>query len=264
MNCKAFRNYLEEVQNVDALGSEALEHAALCAACRLPFKNRRALAGLVAELERVTVPVDFHARLRARLSSGSRQETGSIAWLTLRGWKLAAVTSAVVILLACVSLMFLRTGRSFKPIADGATVPSSSNGLAEESPKPAAMLTTQRNGDEPGFVSSGSAGEAKSESPKRSVSRRIGLPHPDGARRVIATDFALTEANVVRSSRRNGSQDNGSPWMSIPVPSERLSITVGENDRRLKSMPLRPVTFGTQQFIDGPLPRRGSSSQGIW
>lgn len=264
-----------------ALGQRAAAHAASCAACGEELRGHEALRGLVRGLGRVEAPHDFEYRLRARIArskpGGGHGVFGRLFPVSGLTW--AAVAVCVLSLTAAVYF------RREQPAGQGA-----SNGVESASvPRtlPSQTLSKTNNEEQKATQPNKQAGDRQTAAVVPIVpvvTRRVSnvkraAPRP--RERELATRELRDESTGggslvadlrparIRLPELNSGNNvaSHSPAQGIQLGTSAGTLRVAMRDERGELVPMRSVSFGSQE----PLSRQTASGrvstrveEGVW
>jgi hypothetical protein len=256
-DCKAYREEIEELAGVGRLSLEARAHVNACAPCHALEQERASLRSLVRELEKVEVPADFEFRLRARMAS-SRGGGRRNPFRPVYGF--AALAAAALFLFVSASLYV--TQERLKKLGAGRQEVLTAEGSGDGS-KP------RQREDE----------VARATGANTTVDAGRTTTAPQGVRPKMKTRAASSAHERGIALRETASQTNAKRSLTFAVRSApTLTIQLGTNAQPLRVVlkeeggqarvvPMRSVSFGSQELIarEGP-GRRASSAdkEGVW
>ncbi|HYH87408.1 MAG TPA: hypothetical protein VEX60_18285 [Pyrinomonadaceae bacterium] len=244
-DCKAFREEVEESVGVEGLSIEARSHAGACPSCGEFGRERDALRRLVGGLGKVEAPADFEFRLRARMKT-LKGGGGKYNFLGLRLAPGLAWAAAVSFLVVSASLYVWQQQRSpigsqqasrdSKPLKN-ATGVVGDKGSAENSPAIKDVKQDAVPFDAVALVK-------VSDKPRRIISRRrlrdasrmeSKVAAPSGG----SSEFSVTGAKILRVKI---------PFSASP---ESLRFVVRDERGNTRPVPMRTVSFGSQELVAG-------------
>jgi hypothetical protein len=256
-DCKAYREEIEELAGVGRLSLEARAHVNACAPCHALEQERASLRSLVRELEKVEAPADFEFRLRARMAS-SRGGGRRNPFRPVYGF--AAIAAAALFLFVSASLYIRQEQqRRPEPSRSGAlTAEGSGDGAKPRQREDEVTQTADAN-------TNGVAGRTTTVSqgmrPKMRT-RAAALPRD----REIASRETAGQANAKKSLTF---AVRSAPTLTIPLGAntQPLRVVLRDEGGQARVVPMRSVSFGSQELIarEGP-GRRASSAdkEGVW
>jgi hypothetical protein len=260
-DCKTFREEIEEMTG--GLSDAAYAHLEACDACGAFRREREGLRRLVGGLGRVEAPADFEFRLRARMAAsrnGGRRHGFFLFRLTPR----IAWAAAAVCFVAVSASLYLRQERSPALVQQASTTE-----VAKTSPdNNGAVHAVTTQSDAPGEAiiktSDGAAasnnpvankGRSSSRSSSRATAQRV------GAREDLqrgSSEFGIGVANVIAK------QPNPIRLRTSP---DTLRFVVRDENGATRSVPVRAVSFGSQELVAGVNSRVRPASNdkgGVW
>jgi hypothetical protein len=276
-DCKVFRTEIDAAADGGALGHVAASHVESCAACGEEWRGRAALRGLVRGLGKVEAPPDFEFRLRARMAAskpgGGRGlfagsfPVGGLAW--------AAV--AVCILSVTAAIYFRQAQPTSYGTSNGGEVASvpqvNASPVNAESNNKTASKTTGEKATPPtdevkSFIAGGTTtsgiqkvATSKHAAPQSKVREGVASEPRGELTRVGSIVADLRPAGVILP------QLNNAPAQGIQLGTSAGTLRVVLRDERGTLVPMRTVSFGSQE----PLSRQTASSrltskdeEGVW
>ncbi len=281
MNCKKYRNEIED-GGLDVLPSaEAQAHLHGCAGCRQFYAEQASLKRLVRELETVSAPADFEFRLRARLSARAiiRDKGGFFS----RHFAPSAPSIALAACFALTVAVTLYLSRTQVTDTNGTRLAESTMIEAEGPPRAAPQTLDGSDAADSAVLESVVAVErtdkVQGSQPAAGRSPRFIEPARnvdgvlDGSRAESSgktSDFGVGPARVVKSSAL-GMDNIGGEQSSITIPvrisMQPVKVLLRDERGTSRVVSLEPVTFGAQDFVkraggekSAPLP----SKEGVW
>jgi hypothetical protein len=259
MNCEAYRALIEEAagRGVVAAGAGALgAHLSTCAACREFRREREALAGLLAGLERVGAPDDFEFRLRARMA---RQRGGARSLLRRLRLAPGLAAAGLAACLVAAAAFYLRApsdannSAAVRREAPAAGAAKKDDDGAERK-RPSEVVVREQDGPRQTLVVA--TGE--------NVSRRSG-PRQRRTRR--EDTFGVRVAPVISESGRQLASSHATPAVAVRTSPETLRVVLRDERGGAQVLPMRSVTFGAQGPVGGGARHVRASytdKEGVW
>jgi hypothetical protein len=242
-DCKAYREEIEELAGVGRLGLEARAHVNACAACRALEQERASLRRLVRRLERVEAPADFEFRLRARMAA-SRGREGRNPFRPVYGF--AALAASALFLFVSASL-YVTQERQQRPsrqevlTADG----SGDGGKPQRQDRAGAQATDAGMNGDAGRTQAASRGEqakARARAAALPRAREVALRGSAGQPSVRnSSTFSVDSARVI--------EQNPTLKISLDTSAQPLRVVLKDERGASRVVPMRPVSFGSQDLI---------------
>lgn len=267
MNCKLYRNAYEEADPHGALSDGAREHLGACHECARLYRERAALRGLLGGLGRVEAPPDFDFRLRARLRSANAEaRTGFFARL---------VSPAAASALAACAVLAVTAGVYFKrqPPRAQQTVASQAVAQAQDATGETAkavggseLVSAQAGGVVQKGDEVANAGTGQRSTARRRPRASAGFQNVARVQG-LAAESAQSAAPILK--RGDGEVTFVNPPVAVTLPASRRPLRVMLRDERGGShaLSMRPVSFGSQEFVSrlgGPARPSSDSKEGVW
>jgi hypothetical protein len=260
-DCKAYREEIEELAGVGRLGLEARAHVNACAPCRALEQERASLRRLVRELEKVEAPADFEFRLRARMAA-SRGGGGRNPFRPVYGF--AAIAASALFLFVSASLYVtqerrqkLDAGRQEVLTAEGSAGGSKQQPL--ENTVAQATSTASAAGPTPSGLQ-GKQSKVKTRATSSPRAKEIALREPAGqANTKNYLTSAVTGAGIIEQGR--------TVRISLDTSAQPLRVVLKDERGASRVVPMRSVSFGSQELIAREGQRRGAPSadkEGVW
>jgi hypothetical protein len=267
-DCKAYLLEVGEAAEGGVLSRDARAHIESCRVCGDTLRERESLRRLVGSLRKVEAPADFEFRLRARMaatkSAGRRGPFGGLRML----YAFAPVAAAACFLIISASL-YLRTATRTSHVAapSGAVVERTQNSRDVQSPAAPVPVVSETHG----LTSNSANGEshatiASRTQPVSHMTRggvralREALPRSDGMR--------AASSNTLVASLNSAQVINGRTWkISVGMPAEPLRMVVRDERGAERVVPMRTVSFGSQELIarEGARTRTAvAEDEGVW
>ena len=245
MNCKLCQHEIDQSELDQDLSREAVKHIESCIACR-SFKNEReSLRSLLGTLERVAAPANFDARLRARLTR-SKTEQHTVWFLQPSFLRAAYVSLPILMIVIGVALT--------KPLAYFSGGEKALNEVSSLS----SINVDEMSADkiQTAVVIVPPFDLERTDGPKRTHNNfavRTRKERPE----IFDIDFNSKPPKV------DIPPEFGEQAIIVPIHPELRSHYVIVNG---KKVPLRSVTFGSQDLIEGNEARTAftSSAQRVW
>ena len=252
MNCKAYRNEIEDSDLGGRLSPPAQKHLEHCPAC-LAFKSERAaLRGLVGSLGKVSAPADFDFRLRARIHTERNSEGRSVFRRLLTPAASTALASCFVLALMASILLRQPADAPQKAGVESAPQESSAAPQASTSGEDVSVSEERRVIQTEGkqvVTVSDNAPRATQKEPEK-----VAANTTKRARRDRENDFAVRNAKVVtREDFSEGEVAHLTTPVPVSVPAMNQTLKVVLRDERGASrvVSMRSVSFGSQPFVGG-------------
>jgi hypothetical protein len=266
-DCKVFRREFDAAADEGALSAAARSHATLCRACGDEARALESLRGLVRGLGKVEAPVDFDYRLRARMSAskaGGRRAP-------LRGWRLvyafAPVAAAACFVVFAASLYY----RPAAPTPSAETPAAVATHAQGSDAEPARGVLKPEQGVDV-------AAQPKVERNAGPSQRLLTAGGAHGVRRnatvrarEVAAKSALREdarRNTIVASLSTAQVISGrGPTITLEAPAEPLRMILRDERGAEKVVPMRSVSFGSQELIARQNALRqtvSTENQGVW
>jgi hypothetical protein len=217
--CKHIQKRIDEADKPDLLPFDVSEHVIQCVECGRFANERSALRDLVAAGTRVSAPINFDARLKARLAEVKAKR--SVWWFGSPGYfRLGAATAGLVVIVFAAQYGGLFSDNAPKPaeppVESAVTIPS---------PKPSEAAPTPPPND-----------GIESTSPLLAVKRPNGAPKAGRAqafigRAAVEVDFTAEDGGVVLVRGRNGEIDVQMPTVSVGAQ-PLLYVSAGQRTAR--------------------------------
>jgi hypothetical protein len=257
--CKVYRREIDEAADGGVLSGGARAHASLCRACGDELRARESLRALVGGLGKVEAPADFEFRLRARMatskSGGGRGLFSGTRWLY--GFAPVAVAACFVVVSAT---LYFRQAAQPTPAA----APAVASGPARNvEPDRATSVNVQSLPAVP-------AVEVK-EVVRVNPPKTNRPAHKAGARFVQAREVA--SAGGRRADVEPGtlvSSVTGAQVIkpiSVKASAESLRVILRDERGAERVVPMRGVSFGSQDFLARGASARPSAAadvEGVW
>jgi hypothetical protein len=274
-DCKPYREEIEESAGVESLSLETRAHAGACRACGEFEREHNSLRRLVGGLGKVEAPADFEFRLRARMKA-AKSGGGKYNFLGLRLAPNLAWAAAACFLVVSASLYIWQERRSLdvpqqlvrsaEPVNVAVGVPGV-NSAAESEPaniKPSNVKEVKV--DVPtatakvDVLTETAAVKSAGVNNQRVSARRLfrGVSRNESRREALsanASEFSLTGARVLR--------------LKIPLSTspESLRFVVKDERGNTRPVPMRAVSFGSQELVAGVNARArmvANDKGGVW
>ena len=277
-DCKVFRTEIEEASDGGALGRGAASHAERCASCGSALRERDALRRLVGGLGRVEAPHDFEFRLRARMAT-SKPRGGHGVFGRLFPVNGLAWAVVVVCLVTVTAAVYFRQAQPTKQVASNGVAatrapeaPASSSTAGFD----AGELTKQQSNSEgmaviTRFTNSGTtqSGTTVKRAANKTRGKELASRETSGeSTQGGSHDEAVTSATV-RLPQLNAANylAAGGPTQGIQLGTSAGTLRVVLRDERGSLVPMRSVSFGSQE----PLSRQtaggrlnSKDDEGVW
>jgi hypothetical protein len=258
--CKVYRREIDEAADGGGVSGGARAHASLCRACGDELRARESLRALVGGLGKVEAPADFEFRLRARMaaskSGGGRGLFSGTRWLY--GFAPVAVAACFVVVSA--TLYFRQAAR---PTPAAAPAVAAARPSPNVEPDRAASVNVQSLPAVP-------AVEVK-EVVRVNPPKTNRPAHKASARDVQAREVA--SAGGRRADVEPGtlvSSVTGAQVIkpiSVKASAESLRVILRDERGAERVVPMRGVSFGSQDFLARGASARPSVAadvEGVW
>jgi hypothetical protein len=240
------------------------------------LRERESLRRLVGGLRKVEAPADFEFRLRARMAaskSGERRRPFP-GLRSLYGF--APVAAAACFLIISASLYLRQAPRtSSVAVPGGGAVERAQNAVSVQSPTPPRPTIIEETASASTHVSLASTrvsdlspGSITAHAPSAAVKAR------GGVRRVSEASAGLEESSRASSSNSLTADLNAAPvitgrtWrIPVGVPAEPLRVILRDSHGAEQVVPMRTVSFGSQELIAREGARRQTAAaedEGVW
>ena len=260
--CNVYRREIVEAADGGPLSASARAHAALCRACGDELRVHESVRALVGGLGKVEAPADFEFRLRARMAAAKADEgRGRIGGRWLYGF--APVAVAACFLVVSATLYFRQVTpkpASAPPAAASATAPEVEPGRAASTNVQG--RTTQSAVEEKDIAQATTAVIAPHKIRKAS--------YKAGARASLSRVVASMGGQRAESSQNTlVSSVTGAQviHLSVKTSAEPLRVIVRDESGAERVVPLRSVSFGSQDFLsrEAALKQPGAANVGgVW
>ena len=246
MNCKLCQHEIDQIELGQAFNREAAKHLESCGACR-SFKNEReSLRILLASLERVAAPANFDSRLRARLLARSEKQPRAVWFLQPSFLRVCYVSLPLLLIVISLSLTHTFV---YSPDSD-----KSLNGVSSLSSINIDQLKAdniRKREEQTPLALNEKVPRVETEKHLKGLQNKINREKP------VSVDLSQNNALAQIPPEFGGSA------IIIPIRPESRSHYVIVNDKKI---PLRSVTFGSQNLMSGNEPRAvfTSSAQRVW
>lgn len=264
--CKVYRREIEEAADAAGpLSAGARAHAALCRACGEELRARESVRALVGGLGKVEAPADFEFRLRARMAAAKADEgRGRIGGRWLYGF--APVALAACFVLVSATLYFRQMVRTPAPVAPAVASAPAPN----VEPGRAASVNVQGRTNESTYA----GGEVvKASTPAVAVAAAPKVRK--AAYKPSARAAQMREVASVGGQRAVSAQNTlvGSVTgaqvihLSVKTSAEPLRVILRDERGAERVVPLRSVSFGSQDFLsrEATLKQPGAANVGgVW
>jgi hypothetical protein len=140
-------------------------------------------------------------------------------------------------------------------VAGVLTVANSALAWASDDPLESESKTTPRRNE--------AAAPSEARFDARGASRTA--PRRQRDESVKTADYALSEAKVFSSQGAPLETSVDQP-IRLRIPERQLNLLIGDDEKGFRSVPLRPVTFGSQSMLERPAAKvsNASGTEGIW
>lgn len=272
MNCEAYRKEFEESALDAGVSAAATHHLEACAACREFLRERTALRSLLGSLKRVEAPSDFDFRLRARIRARGAAPRRSLVGRLLTPSASTALAACFVLALA--TAIYVRQSESALPNKSVSSI-SGAGSISGAQTLPAKNETNgdaanQSTGNETPTVQT--AATVRNEATSN-PSERGGVSESNRTKRVRVekrNDFALSGADILT---RQDSGEGEVAHLTRPVPvslsasNQTLKVVLRDERGASRVVSMRPVSFGSQQFVGqagNSFRASNASKEGVW
>jgi hypothetical protein len=285
MDCKVFRQEIEELETGEPLSIGAQAHVNACVACRTFQTERLALRRLVGSLGAVSAPPDFDFRLRARLSAAKSARNSSFNRARFSpGLKAISVAASFVLLIAAaVVFRQFQPGQLNAPAASGnpslakahdAQVPNPGEAghLADPSQNSEATNVENRpaapNTDIVSQQGTGTEKILQAKSPRNPVTarpNRAPVISNDSAFRGNPTVITPAQAPTATNTTAVETTAHDAP-ASLRVSPQPFKVLLHDRQGATRSVSLEPVIFGSRNILERAArqPATTSDNEGIW
>lgn len=261
--CKAYRREIEAAADGVGVSAGARTHVAVCRACGEELRERASLRALVGSLGKVEAPADFEFRLRARMAASKAEGRGGRFGGTRWLYGFAPVAVAACFVVVSATLYFKQAARTAPPAAPV---------IASEpvrSAEPDRALSANAQNQDAAPVTVGDVAKVNSTD---AVAPRSHRPaHKVFARSTQAREVASRgESRTEVAPRTLVSSVTGAQVLrpiSVKASAEPLRVIVRDERGAERVVPMRGVSFGSQDFL-----ARGASGRpavaaevgGVW
>lgn len=271
MNCKLFRDEIEESESGQPLSQNASAHVESCPNCMAFRDERLALRQMIGSLEVVAAPGDFDFRLRARLAAIKSREPGHVAWnrFAPSGWAVALAASFVILIaFGVVIRQFL-----FAPKTDS-DFPSIVKVSPQSAVAPVGLLHVSGANDgsdltpsdaprsqETISIRSTSPNKVIDANPRETVNR----VNPDESGGSVDSAVS-TAANVMPPGISDPTLYPSVVAVPVRASMQATTITLAGGSTKPQTISLLPVTFGGQEAFEQSSAKRVFVPlvQGVW
>jgi hypothetical protein len=241
--CREMRRQIDELDQGHEPNAQIAAHLISCPACAAFRNERSALRSLVGSLEPVVAPADFDMRLRARIAATRTAESQPF-FVRLIG--VPAIAMAAVVVLAVGTTVLISQWNSTPPA-----------GVTAE--KQTSAPTGDQGATAPPVKSSQPAPLVASRNDEPPVDKPQSFPgkrnRPPVRGNVGARDYSLIAARSVRPG-------DGEPFVN--APSQRVEVSLEDDQGTKRKLSLPPVSFGSQSLVNNRVPVSYSSNSRIW
>ena len=265
MKCEAYRNEFEESALGAGLSEAATRHLEACSACGLFLRERAALRSLIGNLERIEAPSDFEFRLRARLRAEAATPRRTLLGRLVTPTASTALAACFVLALA--TTLYIRQSEPALPdegVSSGAQVSATTKNEINVD----AAIQNEDNET----VKVQAAATVKDEMTSK-PSARNGVSEPNRARRgrvEKGNNFALMQADIL--VRQDPAEDEVAHLttpvpVSLPASNQTLKVVLRDERGASRVVSMRPVSFGSQQFVGqagNSFRASNASKEGVW
>lgn len=280
MDCKVFRQEMEESETGERLSTTAQAHVDSCAACRAFQQERLSLRQLVGSLGPVNAPPDFDFRLRARLAA-AESASGNSFLQRVRfapGLKAVSVAAAFVLLItAAVVFRQSQSGRVNAPATSENVVAVKANeGQPQSQDSKPPQLANAPQDEKPasvdnnsGVVKTGGSSQAGNDAEELAQEKRGRNAVAGKTVRppVSSNEAAFSGAPLItRAGPSATSVMSDNATALLQVPSQPVRLILHDRQGTTRSVSLEPVIFGSQNFLERATLKatRSSDVEGIW
>jgi hypothetical protein len=270
-DCKAFREELEESVGIESLSLDARTHAGACRSCGEFGREHDALRRLVGGLGKVEAPADFEFRLRARMRTAKRGG-GKYNFLGLRLAPGLAWAAAVGFLFVSASLYVWQRQRTH----DNSQQASHGSEPLKKSPGVVGDKNVAENSSVIKAVKQDAVTDNEVAQIKVIDSPRVQLKVSDNARRAtshrLLRDASRKESRMLAASAGSSEfSQTGAKVLQLKIPfstsPESLRFVVRDERGNTRAVPLRTVSFGSQDLVAGASARSrmvANDKGGVW
>lgn len=261
--CKVFRREVEEAADGGSMSAGGRAHISTCRACGDELRERESLRSLVGGLGKVGAPADFEFRLRARLAA-SKTDRGhgrfnGARWLY--GFAPVAVAACFVVVSAT---LYLRQSPRLQQTAAPAVASAPSPNVEPD------RTASVNNGQSRGARSEDVTGEVvKANQPRAASHKTYKYARRVSARAAQAREVASEAEGGADGERRTlVSSVTAAPVLTpIKASAEPLRVIVRDERGAERVVPMRSVSFGSQDFLSRGTSARPASTLeagGVW
>lgn len=281
-DCKTYRSQIENAADAGGLSRETLAHVRTCRACADFWRQGVSLRRAVRELERVEAPADFEFRLRARIArhGGMRRENFFAGFYRIRNF--APLAAAVCFLTVSASLYFWHSRHAPMTaptpketnVASATTSTATGPTFVQDTPGRTVVQEAQSRAVIQGTTDASSI--ASTFNPVV-VSPAVVRSQASGARQWRASAHRTKNATFgedatvpTQSIASFGSAPVRSQLplkISVGTSAEPLRVVLRDETGAARVVPMRTVSFGSQQLLArSGVQQRASASEneGVW
>ena len=259
--CNVYRREIAEAADGGPLSAGARAHAALCGACGEELRARESLRALVGGLGKVGAPADFEFRLRARMAAAKADEgRGRIGGRWLYGFAPVAVAACFLVVSATLYFRQAPPPASAPPAVAPAPAPKVEPGRA-------ASADVQGQTHEP----------AVEEKEVARATPAVVAPHKMRKASYRASARAAQPREVASAGGQRAEPSHNTLvgsvtgaqviHLSVKTSAEPLRVIVRDERGAERVVPLRSVSFGSQDFLsrEAALKQPGAANVGgVW
>jgi hypothetical protein len=268
-NCKAYLHEIVEVAEGRVLSRDARAHVESCRACGDSLREHESLRQLVGGLRKVEAPTDFEFRLRARMAASKTQVRRSPldGLRALYGFAPVAVAACFLIISAT---LYLRMTPRTSPVngsSESAVVEKTQSPVDVQSSAPPEQIVSNKQGLPVDSMNDRARGAIASIQSTGAPKQRVGV-------RQLRETLSRSEGNRVQASNMLTADLNSAPVITartwkIPVgtPAEPLRMVVRDERGAERVVPMRTVSFGSQELIAREGARQHTAladNEGVW
>lgn len=267
-NCKYVCREIEESDHGQRLSASVTEHLAGCPQCQSFHDERAKLRQLVASLETVAAPPDFHSRVRSRLANEKADAHAGYSFTNLSFGFPSVALAMLVLMVGGVFALRAWNASTNKTTAVQTespqvnppnTVKSEQSALARKSEPTlpdnrgtAAAIKVERSEPVPTLQR-----VAKRKSLNRTVAAVRTSKH------VATKEFSSTPAPVVKQDEAVASLEKF-PIFLIEASSQPLRLSLDYSSGVSRTISVPALSFGSERVVGDGLSLVKSSPKGAW
>jgi hypothetical protein len=241
--CQVYRREIDESADGGVMSIDARNHFASCSSCGEELRARQSLRALVGGMGKVEAPADFEFRLRARMAAAKRDGgRGRFAGRWLFGFAPVAVAACFVIVSA--TLYFRQA--AWRPTTDTPAVATAPARNAEPDRAPSSNIQSLPAEPKIGEVTQVTQKDAASPETHRAV-RSVNVRAAQ-AREVASQGVRRTEPGS-RTLESSVTAAQVIHPISVKASAEPLRVILRDERGAERVVPMRSVSFGSQDFL---------------